>query len=1298
MSAELQGRYTLRNALPTGLLLVVLAMLVFSYVDSIVNGRAGVRERAREDAVLDAEHLARVAQRELQERPANVESDFSVAATERRSAVLALVNPAGVVRIAHRLAWRGQAAAALIPGFSQTRFERVVQGRLPDVQEFSDPPRVSVMVPFLAEGRADVIRTADRGVVYLEYDLRHESALVQWNAQQRMWPLLAAAVLTALGLAQLLRSRVTRPLARVEQAVLGLSLHTELPEPLAETGPREIARLAHGFNLMVGRLQQAQHDSETSRARLHGIFEAAMDAIITVDHQQTIRVINAAALAMFVCEEAEVLGQPIEILIPQRFHVPHAAHIQRYAQTGESNRAMGHYVVVTGRRMNGEEFPAEASISHIEVDGRLLLTVILRDVTERQKAEEAILALNNTLEAQVSQRTASLQETTLSLEQQQRVLQAAHEEQRIIFNTVTVGIALVRSHVILRCNRKLEEVFGFGPGELDGQTTHLWYRDEAHFQSEGAPLFATLQPGQVQQHEQEMVRKDGSSFWARISGSRLVDTTLGNALLAVIEDMSLPRAAEQAILEAKERAVDASQAKSNFLANMSHEIRTPMNSIIGLSYLVLKSELNVRQREQVRKIQSSSQHLLSIINDILDYSKIEAGKLTLESIAFELDQVLDNVASLIAEKAASKGLELVFQVDSAVPRRLLGDPLRLGQILVNYANNAVKFTAQGEVRIALGLRAESAHDVLLECSVSDTGIGLSGEQMAQLFQSFQQADSSTTREFGGTGLGLAICKQLAALMHGEVGVESVVGQGSRFWFTVRLEKSPTQPRLPALRGELYGKRVLVVDDNEHARSVLRDMLAQLNLVVHAVDSGAAALSALQNEDALGTPFALALLDWQMPHMNGIELARHIRALALTSQPALVLVTGYGREEVLSSAQETGIQTVLVKPVNASMLFDCVLRELSPGSDSAAHHALPAMPDEKALQAIAGAHILLVEDNELNREVAGDLLSDAGLQVDMAFNGQIALERIQQQHYDLVLMDMQMPVMDGLTATRLLRAMPQFDRLPVIAMTANAMAADRQQCLDAGMNDHVPKPIEPDVLFQTLLKWVRPLPRSDLAVTAPRAVQLPPDIPAITGLDVVGGLRRVRGKKDFYAKLLRRFAAEQGGTPQAIRASLDSGQRETAQRQAHTLKSLAASIGMGEIAQQAAQVEADIKNGVEVLALQPGLAVLESRLQLFLQELQHKLPPTSTNASPQVGQDAQQLAGVCSTLARLLADDDLEAVEWLAEHEALLRRALGESYVPIADAVRRFDCAQALSRLRIAAQSGAIALSHATGNP
>jgi two-component system sensor histidine kinase/response regulator len=1297
MNAELQARYTLRNALPTGLFLVVLAMLVFSYLDSVVNGRIAVRERAREDAVLDAEHLARITQRELKERPALVESDLSVAATERRTAILALISPGGMVQMAHRLAWRGQPAAKLIPRYSEERFMRVVQGRVPDLEELPDPPRISVMVPYVTDGRAGGIRSEERGVVYLEYDLRQEYALVQWNAQRRMWPLLAAALVTALGLARLLRSRVTQPLASVEQASLQLAQQSDFPQPLAETGPREVARLAHGFNVMVARLQGAQRDSENSRARLSAIFEAAMDAIITVDQQHRIQVINRAALEMFGCSQADVLDQNIALLIPDRFRQTHHHHMQRYAHTGSTGRNMGHFLVVTGRRLSGEEFPAEASISHIQVEGALLLTVILRDVTDRQNAQNAIIALNSTLEAQVEQRTAKLREATLILEEQQRVLQIAHEEQRSIFNRVTLGIALVRTHVILRCNRKLEEVFGFGPGELDGQRTRLWYADEATFEQVGAPLFADLQPDQTQVHEQELVRKDGSRFWARISGSRHVDANLGNAVLAVIEDMSLQRAAEQAILEAKEQAVQASQAKSHFLANMSHEIRTPMNSIIGLSYLVLKSELNVRQREQIRKIQASSQNLLTIINDILDYSKIEAGKLTVENIEFDLDKVLDNVANLIADKAAAKGLELLFHVDRAVPLRLRGDPLRLGQIIINYANNAVKFTEQGEVSISLSLREEGEQHIVLECQVQDTGIGLREEQLPLLFQSFQQADSSTTRQFGGTGLGLAICKQLAALMHGEVGVHSVAGQGSTFWFTARLEKSQSQPRPLALRSELYGKRVLVVDDSEHARYVLRDLLAGLNLEVHAVDSGAAALAELQREDAQGTPFALTFMDWQMPHMNGVDLGQQIRRLALRTQPALVLVTGYGREEVLGSAQEAGIQSVLVKPVNASMLFDCVVRELGSVADGAQREAPPAVGDS-VLQAIAGAHVLLVEDNALNREVAGELLGDAGLLVDMAFDGQMALERLQQHHYDLVLMDMQMPVMDGLTATRLLRAMPQFAELPVIAMTANAMASDRQLCLDAGMNDHVAKPIEPDVLFQTLLKWVHPLPPVVQAGVAQPTAALPHELPDIEGLDVASGLRRVRGKKAFYVALLHKFADDQDGAVAALRADLYQGLRADAQRRAHTLKSLAASIGMGAISRQAQQVEAQIKSGLDSAALQPELLALETALQAFLQALAQQLPRPPHGAVPVAGLDLQALAGVCRRLAGLLADDDLEAVECLAENAALLEPALGQAYFPIAEAVRRFDCAQALSLLRIAAQSSSIAMTHFTGNP
>ena len=1183
-----------------------------------------------------------------------------------------------------------------MPQLSEQRLQRVLQGQLPDVEETAAPPRISVVVPY---GSEPAVGAMDgRGVVYLEYDLSQDYAQVQSDAQQRMWPLLAAALATTLGLALLLRNRVTRPLARMEQASLQLARQGEMPQPLEEAGPREIARLAHGFNLMAARIQQAQRDSESSRARLSAIIEAAMDAIITVDQQQHILVINGAALKMFGCRQHEVLGQPLELLIPERFRQVHRAHVQRYAQNGASERDMGHFLVVSARRMNGEEFPAEASISHSAVDGAVMLTVILRDVTERQKAQDAVLALNNSLEAQVAQRTASLLETTQTLEEQQRILQIAHEEQRSIFNLVTVGIALVREHVILRSNRQLEEVFGYEPGTFDGSTTHRWYRDAETFAREGAPLFSDLSPGQTQVHEQELVRRDGTAFWARISGSRYVDANLGSAVLAVIEDMSLQRAAALAILQAKEQAVEASLAKSHFLANMSHEIRTPMNSIIGLSYLVQKSELNARQREQIRKIQSSSQHLLSIINDILDYSKIEAGKLKVESIAFELDTVLDHVASLVAEKAASKGLELLFQVDRAVPQRLLGDPMRLGQVIVNYANNAVKFTERGEVRIDLRLREESAHDVLLLCTVSDSGIGISAEHLPLLFQSFQQADSSTTRQYGGTGLGLAICKQLATLMHGEVGVHSVPGQGSSFWFTARLEKSQTQPRALALRSELYGKRVLVVDDNESARHLLRDMLARLNLVVHAVDSGAAALDVLQREDRSGTPFELVFLDWQMPHMNGVELGQHIRKLGLAHCPALVLVTGYGREEVLSSAHATGIETVLVKPVNASVLFDSVVRALSPAAANSQPRDVPQALDAQLLQAIAGARVLLVEDNALNREVAGELLGDAGLLVDMAFDGQMALDRLLQQHYDVVLMDMQMPVMDGLTATRRLRAMPQFAQLPVIAMTANAMASDRALCLEAGMNDHVAKPIEPDVLFQALLKWVRPLPAAAVAHAPQHDTGVHPELPVIDGLDVAGGLRRVRGKKAFYTKLLRTFAADQDGAVAALRADLAQGQRQGALRRAHTLKGLAASIGMERIAQQAAQLEADLRSERDAAGLQDPLNTLEADLQGFLQELAQQLPAAVDATAPADKLDTQRVALLVQVMAGLLADDNLEAVECLADNEAVLKPALGQAYGPIADAVRRFDCVLALSRLRIAAQSLGIAMSNTTGNP
>jgi len=541
----------------------------------------------------------------------------------------------------------------------------------------------------------------------------------------------------------------------------------------------------------------------------------------------------------------------------------------------------------------------------------------------------------------------------------------------------------------------------------------------------------------------------------------------------VFRDVTEEHAVQKDLERAKRAAEKASIAKSDFLSSMSHEIRTPMNAIIGMSYLILKTELTPRQRDYLRKIKGSGQHLLGIINDILDFSKIEADKLILETTEFELEKVLENVADLIADKATAKGLELIFDIDRNVPRVLVGDPLRLGQILVNYGNNAVKFTEAGEIEIVIRLMEQTEAEALVYFAVRDTGIGLSAEEIGQLFQGFAQADASITRKFGGTGLGLAIAKKLAGMMGGDVGVTSEPGKGSNFWFTAHFAKTVAYPRKLALSSDLHGKRVLVVDDIRAARKVLGKMLTNMGFKVDQADSGQAALDALAEAERQGAPFEVVLLDWQMPGMNGIETARRMRRSRPDSMPQLLMVTAYGREEVIASAEAIGIKQVLIKPVSASLLFDCIVDLL----DGTAVGPGPAFDESTdafgQLAALGEVRVLLVEDNDLNQEVATALLREAGLRVDLAGNGQIAVAMAKANAYDLVLMDVQMPVMDGLTATRLIRAEAAFRDLPILAMTANAMAEDRERCLAAGMNDHVAKPIEPEDLWKVLLKWIPP---------------------------------------------------------------------------------------------------------------------------------------------------------------------------------------------------------------------------------
>jgi polar amino acid transport system substrate-binding protein len=998
-----------------------------------------------------------------------------------------------------------------------------------------------------------------------------------------------------------------------------------------------------GTSMDITERKQAEEELK----KLSQAVEQSPASVVITDLKGTIEYVNPKFCEVTGYAFEEAIGQNPRILKSE--HTPPSVYRELWKTIKAGHEWRGEF---QNKKKNGELYWESATISPLKsADGSTAYYLAVKeDVTERKKMEES--------------------------------LREKEARFRGYFEHSQVGMAVTSpAKGWVEANEQLQRMLGYTLDELR-ELTWAEITHPADLDAD-ARQFERMLAGEIEHYtlDKRFIRRDGETVYTNLTVACIRAET-GDVLyvLASFQDITERKKmdddlherikeldeAQSAMLNMMEdldaekaRAEEATRAKSDFLANMSHEIRTPMNAVIGMAHLALKTELTPKQEDYLSKIQSSANSLLGIINDILDFSKIEAGKLDMEAVEFDLLETLDNVANVITVKAQEKeNLEVLFSLEPQVPNFLVGDPLRLNQILVNLGNNAVKFTEQGEIVLTARVVNKRSDDkVTLQFSVRDTGIGMSAEQQAKLFQAFSQADTSTTRKYGGTGLGLTISKRLVNLMGGEIWTESEPGQGTTFNFTAEfgLAKATVKRRFEP-SADLRGLKVLVVDDNATSREILQDILESFTFKVYLSASGEEALEEIERADG-DQPFELVIMDWKMPGMDGIEASKRIKShQKLTEVPAIVLVTAYGREEVMRQADEIGLDGYLLKPVNASVLFDAIMQALGKEVQGVFRAGRKKEQNAGELSAISGARVLLVEDNEINQQVAQEILQGAGLIVTVVNNGQEGVDAARQNQYDAILMDIQMPVMDGHTATREIRNLKsEIRNVPIIAMTAHAMAGDEQKSLDAGMDGHVTKPIDPDQLFATLQKWIKPgekrikdqppqistqHPESDPSV--PDEAALPESLP---GFDLAAGLQRLMGNKRLYRKLLVDFGTKYTETAGEIRGALDAKDFEQAHSLVHNLKGLAGNLEAKDLQVATVAMEKLVKGQTEktvsVKELDLKFAELKNALDQALDAVQTLGSPDGKGTTAGGG---EKKAAVSPKLAKGAVDRIKAAVE------------------------------------------------------